>query len=167
MYIGFSAIIALTFNGPHRIDSRAIPDGQLPCFSEQILLLFFSPTVERNIWVKIRHTILRSSLQLIGIILTGDADRMLIIDPICDDFLSFSYPTRNVFQWASSTWLHIFWVERSEKLHGSDGRANESSWRERVSAMGKKYRVEKPRFFPPGWKDIDRLRDQKGISHYN
>lgn len=84
-----------------------------------------------------------------------------------NDFLSFSYPTRNVFQWASSTWLHIFWVERSEKLHGSDGRANESSWRERVSAMGKKYRVEKPRFFPPGWKDIDRLRDQKGISHYN
>lgn len=67
MYIGFSAIIALTFNGPHRIDSRAIPDGQLPCFSEQILLLFFSPTVERNIWVKIRHTILRSLLQLIGI----------------------------------------------------------------------------------------------------
>ena len=67
MYIGFSAIIALTFNGPHRIDSRAIPDGQLPHFSEQILLLFFSPTVERNIWVKIRHTILRSLLQLIGI----------------------------------------------------------------------------------------------------
>lgn len=88
MYIGFSAIIALTFNGPHRIDSRAIPDGQLPHFSEQILLLFFSPTVERNIWVKIRHTILRSSLQLIGIILTGDADRMLIIDPICDQRLS-------------------------------------------------------------------------------
>lgn len=76
-----------------------------------------------------------------------------------NEFLSLSYPTRNVFQWASSTWLHIFWVERSRKNYTVPMGANESSWRERVSAMGKKYRVEKPRFFR--W--VERISIDSGI----
>lgn len=80
--------------------------------------------------------------------------------PFCDFLsLSLSYPTRSVFQWASSTWLHIFWVERSEKLHGSDGRQRKQLTRKGERKGEEISRGKKPRFF----RSVERISIDSGI----
>lgn len=158
-----------------RISHAQYPSGN--CHVSSKFVSFFPyRRKNRNIWVKIRvflasprdtfFTILQSLLELIGIIST-EMQIMLTVDLRLSISLSLSPILRGVFFNELPLRDCTSFGSSDRKNYTVPMGGNESSWRERVSAKGKKYRVEKNLDSSARWKGYRSIPGSKGISHYN